>query len=72
MRKSVAIKVAEVSLKFTGFFVVKFHEVGGFCIRKNDKKVIKKQSRPRFTRRINLKFFGFVIKNAIVNLKRAS
>jgi len=37
VRKSVVIKVAEACLKFTGFFGVKFHEVGGFCVRKNDK-----------------------------------
>ena len=30
-------KVAEVSLKFTGFFGVKFRGVGDFCVRKNDK-----------------------------------
>jgi len=37
VRKSVAIKVAEACLKFTGFLGAKFHEVGGFCVRKSDK-----------------------------------
>jgi len=37
VRKSDAIKVADACLKFTWFFGVKFHEVGDFCVRKNDK-----------------------------------
>ncbi|WP_180385138.1 hypothetical protein [Campylobacter concisus] len=32
-------------------------------------KRYRKQSRPRFKRRIKFEIFGFLIKNAVVNLK---
>jgi len=67
--KSVAIKVAEACLKFTGFLGLNFMKWATFVLGKTIKRY-KKQSRPRFIRRIKFKIFGFLIKNAVVNLKR--
>ena len=68
VRKSVAIKVAEACLKFTGFLGVNFMKWATFVLGKMIKRY-KKQSRPRFTRQIKFKIFGFLIKNVVVNLK---
>lgn len=67
--KSVA-KVAEACLKFTSFLGLNFMKWATFVLGKMIKRY-KKQSRPRFIRRIKFKIFGFFVKNAL-HVKRGS
>ena len=62
MRKSVAIKVVKVCLKFTGFFGLNFMERAAFVLVKMIKRY-KKALTPTLHTADKFKIFGFLIKN---------